>query len=217
MTVAKESLYDGFARVAQSLASGRRVELLDVLAQGERSVDVLSQTLGLTVANCSQHLQVLRRAGLVSARRDGNRVWYRLASESVVGLLQLLRDVAFDRSAEVREAAESYLGGPVEAIGRAELAARLERGDVVLVDLRPNHEFDAGHLPGAVSIPIEELKARLGELPDDAEVVAYCRGRFCAFAHQGVRLLKAAGRRAVRLDEGLPEWRLAGLAVEVAS
>jgi len=215
MTVAKESLYDGFARMAQSLASGRRVELLDVLAQGERSVDDLSQTLGLTVANCSQHLQVLRRAGLVSARRDGNRVWYRLASESVVGLLQMLRYVAFDRSAEVREAAEAYLGGPVEAIGRAELIARLERGDVVVVDLRPNREFDAGHLPGAVSIPLDELEARLGELPDDVEVIAYCRGRFCAFAHQGVRLLEAAGRKAVRLDEGLPEWRVAGLAVEV--
>ena len=153
---------------------------------------------------------------MVSARRDGNRVWYRLASASVAELLHVVREVAFDHSAQVREAAETYMGGPVEAIGRAELLTRLERGDVVVVDLRPSREFDAGHLPGAVSIPIDELEARLADLPDDAEVVAYCRGRFCAFAHEGVRILHTAGRRAVRLDEGLPEWRLAGLAVEAS-
>jgi len=215
--MSKESLYDGFARVGQSLANGRRVELLDLLAQGERSVDELVKGLGLTMANCSQHLQVLRRAGLVSARRDGNRVWYRVASESVIELLGLLRAVAFDRSAEVRVAAEAYLGGPVEAIGRAELVARLDRGDVVVVDVRPQREYEAGHLPGAISIPIDDLEARLAELPEDVDVVAYCRGRFCAYADDGVRILETAGRRAFRLEDGLPEWRHAGLVVEGAS
>ncbi|MEX1124604.1 MAG: metalloregulator ArsR/SmtB family transcription factor [Acidimicrobiia bacterium] len=213
----KGTLYDGFAATAQSLASGRRVELLDVLAQGERPVEELAQSVGLTVANCSQHLQVLLRAGLVARRREGNRIWYRLTSDAVVDLLGLLREVAYDRSAEVKEAAEAYLGGPVEAIDRAQLVDRLQRGDVVVLDVRPRREFEAGHLPGAVSIPIDELEARLNELPEDVEVVAYCRGRFCAFADQAIRILETAGRRALRLDEGLPEWRQAGLPVEAAS
>jgi DNA-binding transcriptional ArsR family regulator/rhodanese-related sulfurtransferase len=215
--MAKEGLNDGFARVAQSLASGRRVELLDLMAQGDRPVEELAESLGLTVANCSQHLQVLRRAGLVTARREGNRVWYRLASESVAELLRILRNVAFDRSADVRAAAEAYLGGPVEELGRDELVARLDRGNVVLVDVRPRDEFFAGHIAGALSIPLDELEARLTELPAGVDVVAYCRGRFCAFADQGVRILEAAGRRAFRLEDGLPEWRHAGLSVSAAS
>jgi DNA-binding transcriptional ArsR family regulator/rhodanese-related sulfurtransferase len=217
VTQGKTDLYDGFAAAAQALSSGRRVELLDVLAQGERPVDELARTLDLSVANCSQHLQVLRRAGLVSARREGNRIWYRLASGSVAALVGLLREVAYDRSAQVRDAAEAYLGGQVEAIDRRELVARLGRRKVLLVDVRPRREFDAGHLPGAVSIPLDELETRIDELPENVEVVAYCRGRFCAFAHQAVRILEAAGRKAVRLDVGLPEWRLAGLTVEMAS
>lgn len=217
MSVAKERLNDGFARVAQGLASGRRIELLDLLAQGERPVEEIAGSLEMTTANCSQHLQVLRRAGLVTARRDGNRVWYRLASESVADLLRVLRDVSFDRSADVRVAAENYLGGQVEAIGRDELVARMERGDIVLVDVRPHREFVAGHIPGALSIPLGELEARLSELPAGLDVVAYCRGRFCAFAEQGVRIMLAAGRRAFRLEDGLPEWRRAGHVVSVAS
>jgi DNA-binding transcriptional ArsR family regulator/rhodanese-related sulfurtransferase len=217
MSVVKERLNDGFARVAQGLASGRRIELLDLLAQGERPVDEIAGTLEMSIANCSQHLQVLRRAGLVASRREGNRVWYRLASDSVADLLRLLRDVAFDRSADVRAAAEAYLGGPVEEVGRDELVALLERGDVVLVDVRPHREFVAGHIPGAVSIPLDELEARLTELPTGLDVVAYCRGRFCAFAEQGVRIIEATGRRAFRLEDGLPEWRRAGHSVSVAS
>jgi DNA-binding transcriptional ArsR family regulator/rhodanese-related sulfurtransferase len=217
MPISKERLNDGFARVAQGLASGRRIELLDLLAQGERPVDEIAGTLDMSIANCSQHLQVLRRAGLVATRRDGNRVWYRLASESVADLLGLLRDVAFDRSADVRAAAEAYLGGPVEEVGRDELVARLERGDVVLVDVRPHREFVAGHIPGAFSIPIDELESRLTELPTGLDVVAYCRGRFCAFAEQGVRIIEAAGRKAYRLEDGMPEWRRAGHSVSVAS
>lgn len=217
MSTVKERLNDGFARVAQGLASGRRIELLDLLAQGERPVDEIAGTLGMTIANCSQHLQVLRRAGLVAARRDGNRVWYGLASEPVADLLRMLREVAFDRSADVRAATEAYLGGPVEGIGRDELVARLERGDVVLVDVRPHREFVAGHIPGALSIPLDELEARLTELPAGLDVVAYCRGRFCAFAEQGVRIIEAAGRTAFRLEDGLPEWRQAGHLVSVAS
>ena len=217
MSAVKARLNDGFARVAQGLASGRRIELLDVLAQGERPVDEVAAALEMTIANCSQHLQVLRRAGLVASRRDGNRVWYGLASESVADLLRMLRDVAFDRSADVRAATEAYLGGAVEEVGRDELVARLERGDVVLVDVRPHREFVAAHITGALSIPLNELEARLTELPTGVDVVAYCRGRFCAFAVQGVRILEAAGRKAFRLVDGLPEWRRAGHAVSAAS
>ena len=217
MSVVKSELNDGFARVAQGLASGRRIELLDLLAQGERSVDEVAGALEMTIANCSQHLQVLRRAGLVAARRDGNRVWYGLASESVADLLRMLRDVAFERSADVRVAAEAYLGGPVVEVGRDELVARLQHGDVVLVDVRPHREFVAGHITGAVSIPLDELEARLAELPAGVDVVAYCRGRFCAFAEQGVRIIEAAGRKAFRLMDGLPEWRRAGYPVSAAS
>jgi len=217
MSVVKARLNDGFARVAQGLASGRRIELLDLLAQGERPVEEIAGAVEMTIANCSQHLQVLRRAGLVASRRDGKRVWYGLASESVADLLRMLRDVAFDRSADVRAATEAYLAGPVEEVGRDELIARLERGEVVLVDVRPHREFIAGHITGALSIPLDELEARLTELPAGVDVVAYCRGRFCAFAEEGVRILEAAGRKAFRLVDGLPEWRRAGHQVSAAS
>jgi rhodanese-related sulfurtransferase/biotin operon repressor len=210
----KTALYDGFARVGQALASGRRVEILDLLAQGERSVDELAEALGLSEANCSQHLQVLKGAGLVAGRREGIRVFYQPASPEVLALLNLLREVARDHSAEVRALAEQYLGGEVEAVTGRELRNRLRRGDVVVVDVRPEEEYRAGHIPGARSVPIEELEARLAEIGDRQEVVAYCRGHFCAYAHQAVRLLSAAGHRARRLEGGLPEWRLAGFRVE---
>jgi DNA-binding transcriptional ArsR family regulator len=210
----KTALYDGFARVGQALASGRRVEILDLLAQGERSVDELAEALGLSEANCSQHLQVLKGAGLVASRRAGTRVFYELASPDVLLLLNLLREVARDHSAEVRTLAERYLGGEVEGVTSRELRDWLRRGDVVVVDVRPEEEYRAGHIPGARSVPIEELEARLAEIGDRQEVVAYCRGRFCAYAHQAVRLLAGAGHRARRLEGGLPEWRLAGFRVE---
>lgn len=212
---AKASLFDGFARVGRALASGRRVELLDLLAQGERSVEELAQAAGMSVANTSHHLQTLRKAGLVTARREGNRVFHELASAEVLLLLNLLREVAHEHSAEVRALAEEYLGGPVEPITVEELLELIRREeDVVVVDVRPEPEYRAGHLPGARSIPIEELEVRLDEIPDRARVVAYCRGRFCAYAHRAVRTLEATGRAARRLEEGFPEWELAGLPVE---
>lgn len=210
----KTALYDGFAGVAQALSAGRRVELLDILAQGERSVEDLARESGLSLANCSRHLQVLKRAGLVRGRREGVKVFYEPASEEVVALLDVLRQVAHSHSAEVRTLAEKYLGGEVEPVTRRELLAMLGDGAVEVIDVRPAEEYRAGHLPGARSVPINELQARLEELPDDREIVAYCRGRFCAYAHQAVRLLAEAGRRGRRLEGGLPEWRRAGLPVE---
>lgn len=213
----KPTLYDRFAMTGQALASGRRVELLDLLAQAERSVDELAEAADLSVANASQHLLVLRRVGLVAARREGNRTIYRIASEMVIELLDLLRLAAFDRSAEAREAAEIYLGGEVKGIGRDELARLMDRGEVVVIDVRPFEEFAAGHIAAARSIPVDELAARLDDLPADLEIVAYCRGRFCAFANQAVRTIEAAGMAARRLEDGFPQWRQAGLPVEVAS
>ncbi|MDP8957828.1 MAG: metalloregulator ArsR/SmtB family transcription factor [Actinomycetota bacterium] len=213
-TSPKTSLYDGFAQTGQALASGRRVEILDVLAQGERSVEGLAASTGLSLANCSRHLQVLKQAGLVSRRRQGVQVYYRLASAKVLTLLNLLRQVAHDHSAQVRALAQEYLGGEAEPVTREELLALLREGRVEVIDVRPQEEYRAGHLSGARSIPIEQLEARLAEVRDDREVVAYCRGRFCAYAHQAVRLLERAGRRARRLEDGLPEWGLAGLPVE---
>jgi rhodanese-related sulfurtransferase len=190
--------------------------MLDLLAQGERSVEQLADAAGLSVANASQHLQVLRRAGLVATRREGARVLYRPAGEDVVALWLSLRDVASERVADVERAARDYLGEEVEAIGRDELAERLRAGDVVVLDVRPRVEFAAGHIQGARSMPLGELEARLAEIPDGAEVVAYCRGAYCVYAHEAVRRLRAAGLRARRLEDGLPEWRLAGLPHERA-
>ena len=180
------------------------------MAQGEPSVEQLAAA-GLSVANASQHLQVLRRAGLVVTRREGARVHYRPAGDDVVSLWLSLREVAEARLGDVERAARDYLGDEVEAIGRAELAERLEVGEVVVIDVRPRIEFAAGHIQGARSVPLDELEARLSEIPDDAEVVAYCRGPYCVYAHEAVRRLRAAGRPARRLEDGWPEWRLAGL------
>jgi rhodanese-related sulfurtransferase/DNA-binding MarR family transcriptional regulator len=213
---AKTALFDEFAQVGKALASGRRIELLDVLANGERTVDALAGEVGLSVANASQHLQVLRRAGLVSTRRDGTSVWYRLAAPEVFHLLQALRSLAASRLAEVERLAAAYLGArdELEPVSRQELARRLQDGDdLVVLDVRPAAEHAAGHLPGAVSIPVGELRRRLAELPADREIVAYCRGPYCAFAHDAVALLREAGFSARRLEDGLPEWQAAGLAV----
>jgi rhodanese-related sulfurtransferase len=213
---AKTALFDEFGRVGRALASGRRIELLDVLANGERTVEGLARQSGLSVANASQHLQVLRYAGLVASRREGTSVYYRLAAPEVFELWRALRTVAAARLAEVERLAAAYLGArdQLEPMTRQELARRIEEDDeLVVLDVRPSEEHAAGHLPGAVSIPVDELRRRLQELPPGREIVAYCRGPFCAFAHEAVAVLAGAGIAARRLEDGLPEWRAAGLPV----
>lgn len=213
---AKRALFDEFARVGKAVSSGRRVEILDVLANGERGVEALAEQLGLSVANTSQHLQVLRHAGLVGTRREGTFIRYRLASLEVFEFLRALRHLASDRLADVDRLAEAYLGDrdPLEPITRSELARRLERGeDLVVIDVRPTEEYAARHLPGALSVPLEELQRRVKELPKDKEIVAYCRGPYCAFSHAAVAILRKRGFRARRLEEGLPEWAAEDLPV----
>jgi rhodanese-related sulfurtransferase len=213
---AKTALFDEFARAGKALASGRRIELLDVLANGERTVEALAREVGLSVANASQHLQILRQAGLVAGRRQGTSVFYRLAAPEVFRLWQALRTLAASQLADVEHLAATYLGDrdELEPVPREELARRLDDGDdLVVLDVRPTAEHAAGHLPGAVSIPVGELRRRLAELPRDREIVAYCRGPYCAFAHEAVTLLREEGFSARRLEDGLPEWQAAGLAV----
>lgn len=212
----KAALFDGFAAVGKALANGRRAELIDVLAQGERSVEALAGEVAQSVANTSQHLQVLSRAGLVNARRDGNRVLYRLAGDTVAELWASVRTVATEHLAGLDRLAADYLGdrSGMEELSRSELARRLADG-LVVWDVRPVEEFEAGHIPGAVSVPPGEVRRRLRSVPKDAEVVAYCRGPFCVFADDAVRALRERGRPAVRLEDGFPEWRRAGLPVAV--
>jgi rhodanese-related sulfurtransferase/predicted transcriptional regulator len=203
----KTALFEAIALMGKAFASPVRLELLDLLAQAPRSVEELARASGQSTANASQHLQALHTAGLVERERKGNRVRYSLASEPLQ-LWLALRDVSAERLAEVKQAANNYLGDEVEAIDRDELRARLERGEVVLVDVRPVEEFSAGHIEGATSIPLDELERRISELPEGTEIVAYCRGPFCAYAHEAVRCLRAAGRSARRLEDGWPEWKL---------
>jgi rhodanese-related sulfurtransferase/DNA-binding HxlR family transcriptional regulator len=210
----KDTLFEAIALMGKAFASPRRLELLDLLAQGARSVEELARASEQSTANASQHLQALYAAGIVNREREGTRVRYMLAGEDVLGLWLALRGASANRLAEVERAARAYLGEPVEAIGREELRERLKRGDVVLVDVRPEAEFAAGHIDGARSVPLEELEQRIAELPADHDIVAYCRGPFCAYAHEAVRRLQAAGRSALRLDDGWPEWRLAEAAAD---
>jgi rhodanese-related sulfurtransferase len=214
---AKDSLFAAFASVAKALGNGHRAEIVDVLAQGERSVDDLAVEIGQSVANTSQHLQVLAQSGLVQSRRAGTRVFYRPASEGVVDLWTAVRGVAVEHVASVEVLADAYLGdrSEVESVSMDDLAARLAEGSVVLLDVRPRAEFRAGHLPDAVSVPIDELPGLVEELPGGLEVVAYCRGPYCVYADDAVRLLRARGRAARRLDVGVREWRRAGLPVAV--
>ena len=205
----KSALFEAIAVMGKAFASARRLELLDLLAQAPRSVDELAQATGQSSANASQHLQALHAAGLVTRARDGMSVRYAIAGPEVLALWIALRDTSAARLAEVQRAVEEYLGEDVETIGREELLERAARGDVVLVDVRPGVEFRSGHIDGARSIPIEELDERLAELPADREIVAYCRGPFCVYAHEAVRRLRAAGRSARRLEDGWPEWQLA--------
>ena len=205
----KHAVFEAISLMGKALASAKRLELLELLAQAPRSVDELAQLSGQSVANASQHLQALHGAGLVEREREGNRVRYEITGETALRVWLTLRDASASQLAEVERAARSYLGDEVEEVGREELIKRLRRGDVVLVDVRPAEEFASGHIDGARSIPLDELERRIGELPADTEVVAYCRGPFCAYADEAVRRLQAEGRSARRLKEGWPEWRLA--------
>lgn len=216
---AKAALFDALASVAQGLGNGRRAEIVDLLAQGERSVDEIAREIGQSVANTSQHLQVLARSGLVRSRREGTRVVYRLAGDRVGELWAAVRDVAVRHVAEVGVLADDYLGGrdEVEQVSAEELARRLERDQVVLLDVRPEQEFWAGHIAGARSAPLDVLDELAAGLPRRREVVAYCRGPYCVYADDAVRLLRARGLKARRLDVGYPEWRRAGLPVETAA
>jgi rhodanese-related sulfurtransferase len=210
----KDALFEAIALMGRAFASPRRLELLDLLAQAPRNVDELARASGQSTANASQHLQSLHAAGMVTRVREGTSVRYALAGDQALALWLALRDASVAQLAEVERAARDYLGDDVDAVGRDELIARLRKGDVVLVDVRPAEEYEAGHIKGARSIPIDELEGRLAELPADREVVAYCRGPFCAYAHDAVRQLQTAGRQARRLEEGWPEWRLAGQPTE---
>jgi rhodanese-related sulfurtransferase len=215
---AKAALFDSLASVAQALGNGRRAEIVDVLAQGERSVEELAGEISQSVANTSQHLQVLARAGLVRPRREGTRIHYRLASDRVAELWAAVRDVAVRHVAEVSVLADEYLGerDALEQVSAEELERRLARGDVVVLDVRPEREYRAGHIAGARSAPLSELEDVAATLPRRREIVAYCRGPYCVYADDAVRLLRGRGLRARRLDVGFPEWRRAGLPVEVS-
>ena len=212
-------MFDAFASVGAALGSGRRAEIVDVLTQGERSVEEVASEVGQSVAATSHHLRLLAKSGLARSRREGNRVFYRLASERVADLWAAVRDVAARHVAEVSVLAGEYLGdrGEVELLSVSELNERLEQGKVVVLDVRPEAEFRAGHIRGAVSAPLEELESIVPTLPKRREIVAYCRGPYCVYADDAVRLLHARGLRARRLDVGFPEWQRAGLPVEMAS
>ena len=214
---AKAKLFDSLASVAQALGSGRRAEIVDVLAQGERSVDELAGEIEQSVANTSQHLQVLARAGLVRSRREGQRVIYRLASDTVGELWAAVRETALQHVAEVGVLADEYLGDrdAVERLSADELEQRLARGDVVVLDVRPEREYAAGHIAGARSAPLSALDGVATTLPKRREIVAYCRGPLCVYADDAVRLLRERGLKARRLDVGYPEWQRAGRPVDV--
>jgi rhodanese-related sulfurtransferase len=216
---AKAALFDAFASVAQALGSGRRAEIVDVLAQGERSVEELASEIDQSVANTSHHLQLLARAGLVRSRRAGTRIYYRLASDRVGQLWVAVREVAERHVAEVHVLAEEYLGerDGVEQVAADELEQRLAKGTVIVLDVRPEPEFRAGHIPGALSAPLDSLEQVAAKLPRRREIVAYCRGPYCVYADDAVRLLRQRGLKARRLDVGFPEWRRAARPIEVAS
>lgn len=209
---AKDALFDAFAEVAKALGSGRRAEIVDVLSQGERSVETIAEELGQTLANTSHHLRALARAGLVRTRREGTRIYYALSSERVGALWAALRDVATEHVAGIERLAKDYLGdrAGLEAISRQELADRLALGEVIVLDVRPDAEYQAGHIPGARSVPPAELRRNLAALPKGTEVVAYCRGPYCVYADDAVRELDRRGYRARRLEDGYPEWKRAG-------
>ena len=214
---AKKALFDAISIMGKAFASPTRLEILDLLAQAPRTVEELARASDQSTANTSQHLQALHAAGMVTRTREGTSVRYAFAGEEALALWLALRDASVAQLGEVERAARDYLGADVETIDRDELVARLSRGDVVLVDVRPSEEFEAGHIDGARSIPIDEFEQRMNELPKDREVIAYCRGPFCVYAHEAVRQLHGSGREAKRLDVGWPEWRLAGHRAKVSA
>jgi rhodanese-related sulfurtransferase len=210
----KDAVFEQFARVGKALASPKRLELIDLLVQGERSVEALAKAANLGVTSCSAHLQTLKAANLVATRKDGVRVHYRLSGPDVTALYGRLQQVAALHLADLAPATTAYLGpDDTEAIGRDELLRRVGAGRVIVLDVRPAEEYAAGHIPGAVSVPLADLPDRLDELSADTEIVAYCRGAYCVMSHDAVRLLTAHGRTARRLVDGILEWTLAGLPV----
>jgi rhodanese-related sulfurtransferase len=216
--VFKDALYDQFARIGKAVSNPHRLELLDLLAQGERRVEDLAREASLPIANASQHLQALHRARLVDRRREGTSIHYRLADERVFTLWRAMRDLGEARLAEIDALAKTYLGerDRLEPMDAATLQQRMRDDEIIVLDVRPVAEFAAGHIPGARSIPAGELAARIHELPEGRTIVAYCRGPYCVFADTAVTLLREHGYSAVRLVEGLPDWRAAGLPVETA-
>ncbi len=212
----KQQIYDQIARVGKAVCHGHRLELLEYLAQGERTVDALAKLTSLSVANASQHLQVLRQSGLVEARKEGQYVYYRVSDDEVVRLLTSMRRLAETHLAEVERLVRAYLTvkDGLEPIPRAELLDRARHGLVTVVDVRPREEYAAGHVPGAINVPVKDLEQRLRDLPQDQEIVAYCRGPHCVLAYDAVARLRQEGLNARRLEDGFPEWREAGLPVE---
>jgi rhodanese-related sulfurtransferase/predicted transcriptional regulator len=212
----KEALFDGLVEAAKALGNGRRAQLIDVLGQGERPVDELAAEIQQSMANTSQHLQRLLRAGLVCSRRSGTRIYYSLAGPAVERLWRALRETAEVHSGELDDLVHAYIGdrAGLSIITRDELLVRLRQGDVVVLDVRPQPEYEAGHIPGALSVPVTDVKSRLREVPGGSEIVAYCRGPYCLYADEAVRLIMDEGRPATRLEEGFPEWKAAGLPVE---
>jgi rhodanese-related sulfurtransferase/DNA-binding transcriptional ArsR family regulator len=215
----KQALFAQFAAVGKAVAHPHRLELLEQLAQGERSVELLANRIRVSIANASQHLQHMRRAGLIVARRERKFVFYRLADNAVLGLLASVRRVAERNSAEVDRVVRSYFQNRdnLEPVSRKELMARLKAGIVTALDVRPEDEFALGHLPGAINIPLRELKRRLADLDPEQEIVAYCRGPYCVLSYEAVAVLRARGFKVRRLEDGLPEWRAAGLPVDAGS
>lgn len=208
----KDRLYGEFARIGKALSSGPRLEILDLLAQGERTVESLATETALSVANASRHLQVLRQAQLVTARRDGTFVWYRLCGPEVTAVVLALRRTAEQHLAEIDRVVRDYLGDrdSLEPVTPDELMRRMTHGDIVVLDVRPTQEYTAGHIDGAVSLPVDQLQERLATLPQDKHYIAYCRGPYCVYADEAVDVLQSNGLRAQRLTEGYPEWRMAG-------
>ncbi|MDO8502711.1 MAG: metalloregulator ArsR/SmtB family transcription factor [Gemmatimonadaceae bacterium] len=215
----KDRLYDQLARIGKAVGSGRRLELLEILAQGERTVEKLARETGLSVANASHHLHVLRQAQLVDSRKAGLYVFYRLTDPNIYDLSRLIREIAERHLAEVSRIVETFLTArdQLEPVAREDLLERARAGAVLVLDVRPSDEYRAGHIPGAVSVPVEELENRISELPTGKEVVAYCRGPYCVLAFRAVEILRARGHYARRLMDGFPEWRAAGLPIEVST
>lgn len=212
----KDLVFEQFAKIGHAFSSPKRLEIVDILAQGERDVDSLARHVNMTVANTSRHLQVLKNARLVEPRREGVKIFYRLADHEVLRCYNQIQALAEKRSSEIREIARMFFEerDGMEPVTIEELRQRIQNDDVIVLDVRPPEEYKQGHISGALSIPLSELKERLKDLPPDREVVAYCRGQYCVLSAEAMQILREAGLRAVRLQEGLPEWKLAGLPVE---